>query len=248
MLGLLSLFVLDAQAHKPSYGNEFTSAAEAFEVEDPDISIVLYSEMTCDLNQVWMHLDTEEREEIWVQLGIPQLDRLDTYRPSLALVAPGLPDAEVPFEVPEGMGVTVFDTSDVEEPEFFFEEFTSTASWVLYSGWIPVPQYSDAYLVAWDPAQHTGKLWVAVGVVEDFSDSTVSDFVYWMEETQAFHEVDGEIKDQEESCVVDDMAEDEDAEMEPSGCSQSGRSAGTMSGLSWCWGALFGMIAWRRRS
>ena len=67
MLGLLSLLVL---MHRPigRRGNEFTSAAEAFEVEDPDISIVLYSERTCDLNQVWMHLDTEEREEIWVQL------------------------------------------------------------------------------------------------------------------------------------------------------------------------------------
>ena len=107
---------------------------------------------------------------------------------------------------------------------------------------VPVPQYSDAYLVAWDPSHHTGKLWVAVGVVEDFSDSTVSDFVYWMEETQAFHEVDGEIKDQEESCVVDDMAEDVDAEMDPSGCSQAGRSVGTLAGLSWGWGAIFGII------
>ena len=219
---LLSLISSEAFAHRPSYGNEFTSAAAAFEVEDPDISIVLYSEMTCEQDQIWMHLDTEDREEIWVQLGIPQLDRLEDYRPSLALVAPGLPEAEVPFDVPEGMGVTVFDTSDVDEPEFFYEEFTSTASWVLYSGWIAVPQDSEAYLVAWDPSQHTGKLWVAVGVIEDFSDSTAADFVYWMEATQSFHEVDGELKDSEESCMPAEPEAAADSEsVESSGCSQA---------------------------
>ncbi len=199
---ILSFLSANAWAHRPSYGNEFTSAEAAFAVEDPDISIVLYSEMTCEQDQIWLQMETEDRDTIWVELGIPQLDRLEDYRPSLALVAPGLSETDVPFELPEGMGATVFDTHQVSEPAFFYEEFTSTASWVLYSGWIEVPTDSEVYLVAWDPAQHTGKLWVAVGTVEDFSDSSVDDFVYWMETTQAFHEVDGEIKDSEESCIA----------------------------------------------
>jgi hypothetical protein len=242
MLPLLLLQMTAAWAHKPSYGNSYTSSEAAFEVDDPDISIVLYSEMTCESDQLWMHLETGDRDQIWVELGIPQLDRLEDWRPSLAIVGPDLPEAELPFEVPEGMGATILHTDEVDEPTFFFEEFTSTASWILTGGWIDVPPQSDIYLVAWDPDQWTGKLWIAVGTVEDFSDSTVSDFVYWMEATQAFHEVDGEIKDMEQSCVsVDEPIADQ--EVTGAGCSQLPM---TPSRVGWLWfvGLLWGL---RRR-
>ena len=242
MLPLLLLQISSAWAHKPSYGNSYTSSEAAFEIDDPDISIVLYSEMTCESDQLWMHLETGDREQIWVELGIPQLDRLEDWRPSLAIIGPGLPEAELPFPIPEGMGATVLHTDEVSEPTFFFEEFTSTASWILTGGWIEVQPQSDVYLVAWDPEQWTGKLWIAVGTVEDFSDATVADFVYWMEETQAFHEVDGEIKDSEQSCSTEDIVEAEETPTS-AGCGQLGRAPARME-----WIGLLGVLwAFRRR-
>ncbi len=178
-----------AEAHKPSYANAHTSSETAFEVVDPDISIALYAEMTCSAETLWMHMDTEGLDEVWIELGVPQLDRLENYRPSLAIVAEGFPPADVPFDLPDSMGAVVIDTADVDEPTDFFEPFTQTSSWILFRDWFEVPADTDVYLVAYNPRQYTGKLWVAVGLTEDFSDVGISQFTEWVEKTQAFHEV-----------------------------------------------------------
>ena len=177
-----------AFAHKPSFANDYVSSDSAFTVEDPDISIVLYAEMTCSQSELWMEMETGAREEIWVELGVPMLDRLATYRPSVALVAPGLPQVDLPFDLPGTMGATIISTTDVDEPVDFYEPFSQTESWILYQGWLEVPTNEKVYLVAWNPAQFTGKLWVAVGKTEDFSDVSFDQFGEWIEKTQDYYE------------------------------------------------------------
>ena len=178
-----------AHAHKPSYANDHSSVDLAFEVADPEISIVLYAEMTCTKQELWLHMDSTGFEEVWLELGVPQLERLADYRPSLAIVAEGLPNTDVPFELPDGMGAEVITTDHVEDPILFNEPFTQTDSWILFRDWYDIPEGTDVYLVAYNPGDYTGKLWVAVGLVEDFSDVDMSEFGDWLEKTQAFHEI-----------------------------------------------------------
>ncbi len=185
---MTTLGVNDALAHKPSFANNYVSADSAFTVDDPDISIVLYAEMTCTESELWMEMETGDRDQIWVELGVPMLDRLSDYRPSLALIAPGLPTAELPFEIPEGFGATVISTANVDEPVDFYEPFSQTESWILYQGWLDVPSSEQVYLVSWNPTNFTGKLWVAVGKTEDFSDVSFDQFGEWIEKTQDYYE------------------------------------------------------------
>jgi hypothetical protein len=224
-----SLFANEATAHKPAYANNYISMDTAFEVEDPEISIALYAEMTCAAETLWLHMRTDDVSEVWVELGLPKLDRLEDYRPSLAVLAEGLPEDDnegLPFDVPEGMGSLVIDTSGVEAPTDFYEPFTQTESWILYQEWLSLPENTDVYLVAYNPDGYTGKLWVAVGLTEDFSDVEASDFAEWLDKTQAFHEV----NDTEEYVEVDcSLAAEDDAtapgasaKAEEGGCSTAG--------------------------
>ncbi|HCH65273.1 MAG TPA: hypothetical protein DFR83_20880 [Deltaproteobacteria bacterium] len=190
---LLALgFLTTAQAHKPSFSGDYDTPGEAWAVPDPEISIVLYQEITCDLQHLWMSLDGEAGFPLYIQLGVPVIDRLSDYRPSVALVAPGLPapEADLPFELPAGTGIQVFDTQDVEQPGDFYEPFTQTESWVLVEETVELPETGQAWLVAWDPGRQTGKLWVATGTVEDFSDVDPAEFIEWGAIVQDFHEVD----------------------------------------------------------
>ena len=157
-------------------------------------------------------------------MGVPQLDRLADYRPSLAIVAEGLPEADVPFDLPEGMGAEVIHTDDVVDPLPFNEPFTQTDSWILFRDWYDIPEGTDVYLVAYNPAEYTGKLLVAVGLVEDFSDVDMSEFGEWLDKTQAFHEI-GDTEDHvEPDCSQVYDGEDDgayvtpDAEPSKSGC------------------------------
>ena len=103
---LLFLFNTTALAHKPSFGPN-PSIADAFQVDDPNISIVVYQDITCEEDQLWLEFSAEEGFELYVQAGIPVIERLEAYLPHVAILFPGFPtaDRDYPFEIPEGMGV-----------------------------------------------------------------------------------------------------------------------------------------------
>lgn len=243
-----ALFSSEADAHKPSYANDHSTMETAFEVDDPEISIALYAEMTCTAETLWMHLRTDDVSEVWVELGLPQIDRLEDYRPSLAILAAGLPqedNEDLPFDVPEGMGSMVIDTDDVDTPIDFYEPFTQTESWILFQDWLVLPEDTDVYIVAFNPEEYTGKLWVAVGLIEDFSDVEVSDFAEWFEKTQAFHEVDDLEEHVELDCSL--LADDDSTELaaspkgETSGCSAAGHRESRLAFLIVLIGLVSGM-------
>jgi len=216
----VALIASHAWAHKPSFANDYFNAGSAFTIDDPDVSIVLYAEMTCTESELWMQMETVDRNEIWVELGVPMLDRLETYRPALALVAPGLPDVDLPFDIPANMGANIIETDDVDDPLYFYEPFTQTESWILYQGWMEVPANEEVFLVSWNPSEFTGKLWVAVGKTEDFSDVGVDQFAEWVEKTQAYYEFDDDEEHTELDCsLVSDPPGMQDQPTKEGGCS-----------------------------
>ena len=244
------LWVGIAFAHKPSFSEgQYSSADAPYQVQDPNISIVVYHEVTCESPALWMTLNPDPEVPLYIQLGTPVIERLGNYRPSVALFAEGLPpldEEDLPFDVPDNLGGMIFDTSDVEEPGDFFEPFTQTQSWIVMEEYVELETTEPAYIVAWNPEQTTGKLWVATGEIEDFSSDDWSSFPIWLEKVQAFHEV-GEgtpvTTGEEESCVESQAEADApSAKASKTRCSTSPAPA-TLT-LGWL---LAGLISLRRR-
>ena len=73
-------------------------ADHAIELQDMQISRVVYHEVTKQAPQVWITFEVDQPQELFLQIGVPVLDRLRKYRPALALLGPGLPDVRLPFE------------------------------------------------------------------------------------------------------------------------------------------------------
>lgn len=209
----LLAWTIPAQAHFPNLSDgSYDDAESAFQIEDPDVSMVLYHEVTCDALQLWLAFDGDEGFPLVAQLAVPVLERLTDYRPSLALVGPGLPapQVELPFALPAGAGAQVWDTTDIE-PEAFFEPFTGTNSWILASiRDLPLPATGRYWLVAWSPTRETGKLWVVIGIQEDFSGITdPQEFTAILNGVKDFHEKSGE-RDVEEQVCPEDAGPDPD--------------------------------------
>jgi hypothetical protein len=178
-----------SSAHKPFFSDgQFSGPESAFPIEDIDVSIVLYHEVTCESQAVWLRFDNQAGDLLYHQVGVPYLERMSNYRPVLAVVAPGLEMEDVPFEVPEGMGAKILETSWVQEPEEFLEPFTSTRSWILNDNLLELPAEGEGYVVAWHPEGLTGKLWVAVGTVEDFTPDDIARVTGLGRRLQDFHE------------------------------------------------------------
>jgi hypothetical protein len=181
-----------AYAHKPwvASPSEYTSATDAFVSEEPDVSIVVYAERDCAAPDLWVAGDLEAGQEWFVQLGLPQADVLAGWRPSLAVVAEGLPEVDLGFPLPEGHGAIVFEGAG--EPAAFEEPFTGTSDWILVEERVTAPVSGRAYVVAWDPAGAAGRLWIATGERESFTSEDWERIRDLLDDVRAFHGLEGE--------------------------------------------------------
>jgi len=177
-------------AHRPIFTDDKATGPDtAILIKEPQISQVVYREITKDSPQVWLAFDVPEKFDIFVQIGIPAIDRQKDFRPVMALVGPGLPDKDVPFELPQNVGAKVFSTKHVAQPRFFHEHFTGTDSWILRSETVALPQSGRYFLVAYSPDNQTGKLWLSVGKKESFTLQDLWEFPVWRKRIREFHEI-----------------------------------------------------------
>jgi hypothetical protein len=177
-------------AHRPIFTEDAAAHPEtAIQMTDPDISQVFYREVAEKKPQIWLTFSVPKDFDLFIQIGVPVIDRLKDFRPATVVVGPGLPEKNPPFNLPKGMGAKVFPTNEVEKPRFFHEPFTNTDSWILRSETIRLASPGRYYLVAFSPQGQTGKLWLSVGKKESFSTDDFKQFSTWAQRIQDFHEV-----------------------------------------------------------
>jgi len=137
-------------------------------IERPDVSQVYYARLEGVRRQVWFRFSGKAGERIWFQVGVPVLDRLAGLEPRAAVVGPGLPAADLGFELPVDLGAVVF--SSTGRPREFHEEFTGTSSWIWIEQEYVLPSSGTWYVVAFSdtPVSGDDKLWLAIGTKERF--------------------------------------------------------------------------------
>jgi hypothetical protein len=182
-----------AWAHKPIFSDGSADNADsAILIDDVTISQVVYHEVTEGATQVWLTFEGQANYVLTVQLGVPFIERLADFRPAVAAVGPFLAEADLPVDVPPGMGAAVWTTEDVADPEFFHEPFTGTDSWILGQFQLTLPTTGRYYVAAYVPSGDLGKLWVAVGEREQFGLEDILSLPAVIERVREFHEVPAE--------------------------------------------------------
>lgn len=231
---LLLAAALPALAHQPwiAAPGQYASAEDAFPIPAIDLSLVVYDQLSCDAPSLWLSFDAVGGESLYAQLGMPMVDRQIDWRPSMAILAAGLPPADLPFDVPEGLGALVYDSSDVESLTVFEEPFTGTTDWILEEETVTLPA-GRGYVVAWDPAGLTGKVWLATGTREEFDSDTIARVTDLLDDLRAYHELDGAPAGELVACeTVDEEDTAVDAKATSTGCSTAPQNAGTAAGTA----------------
>jgi hypothetical protein len=182
-----------SQAHRPIFTDEKGDTPEtAVKIAEPEVSQVIYRSLTDKAPQLWLQVDVESEFELFVQIGIPVVDRLKNYRPSFVVLGPGLSEISTPFSIPENIGGENYSTENIEKPRFFHEHFTDTDSWILQGETIKLPSPGKYYVVAYSPTEQKDKLWLSVGKKEKFGLLDILRFGGWKKTIQKFHEVGAE--------------------------------------------------------
>ena len=81
---LVNLFflLLPAQvfAHRPVFSDrEATGPETAIPIENPDISQVVYRELSEEKPALWLDFEAEAGFELYVQIGLPLIARLESF-------------------------------------------------------------------------------------------------------------------------------------------------------------------------
>jgi hypothetical protein len=158
---------------------------------------VYYGALNTERPQVWFRFVAEENQEIYFSVGVPVIDRLQDYRPDVALIGPGLEGPafegqnppDVPFEVPEDLGIEIFTSAG--SPRFFHEHFTGTESWIHIEITRTLRRAGTYYLAAYTPGEPKpgDKLWLTMGTKERFKLRDLFTFRRWKREIREFHEL-----------------------------------------------------------
>jgi hypothetical protein len=173
VIGLLAVLVSArvAAAHTPIFvERDITTPEQAWPVGDYAISWAFYGRVTPAGAPQYFAIDGRAGERLYATLEVPEIDGLQEFRPSLALIGPGLPA----FDAPPGVtlptefgGVRVDDARSA--PRARFDEPYSRTSY--YRGPVidlPLPADGRYYVIVFDESGATGKYTLAIGTREVF--------------------------------------------------------------------------------
>jgi hypothetical protein len=171
---LVSLFPLSsASAHQPVWGDEDVTA-----IDNLTTSFAFYR----DLPAGKIHLYTFEGRQgqnLHAGVNIPEVKGLEEFSVTMALLGPGLPEANhdlLPPGHPEDLGALIFPS---EISTDFFEPFTQTRYWGRQNIDVPLPADGDYYLVIWQPESLAGKYVLDSGRAEVFGFGDIFLFPIW---------------------------------------------------------------------
>ena len=193
MKGIINLFFLTsiiifsspAFAHKliPTDGTNI-DINSALQIPDPVISWAMYEKLNG--NTLFYKFDAQKQDRLYASIVIPKLDELEKFTPSLAFIAPSFtleyidelrdktPKNNLPFSVPSGYDVFVFEYTGMIPSKEFYEPFGQITYWERQEIDLTIPADATYYLAVYDDNNQLGKLALAVGYIEDFS---ASDFM-----------------------------------------------------------------------
>jgi hypothetical protein len=179
LLGLLILWPAAAEAHRPVFVEPRQATLESpVEIGDPGISWAFYGRLPEPASREVYRLRAVAGEPLYFGVLVPEIERLRGFRPSVALVGPGLPAdgvADLPIPAPPGSGAIVL-RADGAAPRRFHEPFTQVDYWMYPDFRIPAPATGEYLLVVWSPSGQTGPYVIAVGEREELGAADVLRF------------------------------------------------------------------------
>jgi hypothetical protein len=164
---LAGVVVPSALAHQPYFEEEDIQAGEPWEIDDPTISTALYATLDSGEDVDYFSFEGAAKEVILLELTIPQIEGQENFAPTMALMGPGLPGAELPDKVvvPEGWGALV-----IEPPPgpaaTFYEPFSRTSYWERQEQRVTLPVGGDYVVAVWHPDDQVGRYTFVIGEKE----------------------------------------------------------------------------------
>jgi hypothetical protein len=151
-------------AHRPYFEEQDIAPDAPWQVDDPTISTAIYATLESAQDADYYRFQGQAGQAILIALTIPQIEGQDNFAPTMALLGPGLPQADLPRQVarPQGTGALVFTPAPGPAPTFF-EPFSRTSYWDRQQERVPLPADGQYTVAVWHPEGQVGRYVFVVG-------------------------------------------------------------------------------------
>ena len=163
------MVVPSALAHQPFFEENDIEAGNPWEIDDPTISTALYATLDSHGDVDYFSFEGLIQEVILLEITIPQIEGQEGFAPTMTLMGPGLPDADLPDEiiVPEGAGALVIEPPTGPAPTFY-EPFSRTYYWERQEQRVILPAGGRYVVAVWHPEGEVGRYTFVIGEKEKF--------------------------------------------------------------------------------
>jgi hypothetical protein len=163
-VALIAGWAVPVWAHQPYFEETDIVAGAPWQVDDPTVSTALYATLESAQDVDYYTFQGQAGQTILLALTIPQVEGQDLFAPTMALMGPGLPEADVPRRVvrPEGSGALLLSPDPGPAPTFF-EPFSRTSYWDRQEERVPLPADGPYTVAVWHPEGEMGRYVFVVG-------------------------------------------------------------------------------------
>jgi hypothetical protein len=155
-----------AYAHRPLFEKNNTTFQSPILVPDHKISYAVYGVLNTKEDVDFVKFNAAQGDTFYIQMTTPVIKSNKDFEPSIAIIGKGLLQRdEVPFEVPQDLGVIIL---PYVSGEIFYEKFTQTSYYLNQSIRGEIPENGDYYIAVFSK-ELGGKYALTIGEDDKFS-------------------------------------------------------------------------------
>lgn len=160
-----SIFI-PVMAHQPFFEDKEFSADNPKYIKDPSISTAVYATLETPTNVDYFTFNGSKGEIIFLSITIPQIAGQENFAPTMALMGPGLPFANLPDRIrkPQNYGALILPPP--ANATAFFEPFSRTSYWTRQEQNVTLPENSSYLVAVWDDKGEVGRYVFVIGIKE----------------------------------------------------------------------------------
>lgn len=166
--GLLLLPSVVVLAHNPVFVQDGNNSWQsALLIPDHQVSWAIYARLAAPAEVDFFVFEGVEGESATIKMDVPLIDGLEAFRPSMALVGPGLFNnglEMLPVGLPSGNGAIV--VPDNGRTNTFYERYSGTSYWERQELRVTLPATGRYTVLVWSPLNMVGKYLLVMGTRE----------------------------------------------------------------------------------
>jgi hypothetical protein len=159
----LLIWLAPASAHQPFFEDKDFTDDNPGHIEDPTISTAMYATLETPNDVDYYIFNGSIGQSILLSITIPQITGQENFTPTMALMGPGLPTADLPRQVtrPQDSGILILPSP--ANTTAFFEPFSRTSYWTRQEQYVTLPANGSYSVAVWDDSGQVGRYVFVIG-------------------------------------------------------------------------------------